>query len=655
MNPKEPEVGKTIRATMVPKIRSINEQKRTIEFVASSEAVDRYGDIIRANGWVTNNYQKNPVFLWGHRSSDPPIGKTISLSIQKDPPALIQVVEFAKKETYPFADTIFNLYRDGFMSAVSVGFRPLEKPKMIVDEKDNFTGYEFTKQELLELSAVPIPANPEALARHFAEAEESGDLKFEREIRCALFGEVTVPDKEKSTSLDQVIDSVVATPKKGDAAETVAKVEEVRSLVSRLSDEVRTIGDSSAGREEVSLLESRMQDALSRLDKLAQAVAKDAVVTEALSRIDQIRAAVDKAAQASAKDSALSDAMGRLEEVRSRVDKLLLNSAKRSDLTDLGAKLDALRSALESVAKEATAEHLADSLSELRELVSKFSSEVATKSDINGLVERIENGCKRLDGIEAMIRQGFASVQRDAAAVELVADRSVCPYTDDPIAPKGTKWDAPAEMAKQSKPAGWKHMSTVIVGDAANKTSYKLPHHEGKGFKVVPDGVRAALGRLEATQMPAADRAGARAHLTKHQQKIAEETGFHFDADDFNSKLDALGRSYRAAIEDGDMDAAKALDRLIQRHVDSIFSGMEEPKPAEPEAPKAIESLGELAAVLGKDDGSDDNPDDGDDENMDGCPDCQHDVPHNSGPAMNQCTDPDGCDCQSGYMPKKSE
>ena len=138
--------------------------KRTIEFVASTEAVDRYGDIIRTSGWKLDNYRKNPVFLWAHKSGEPPIGRTIDVHVETAPvPALIQHVEFADAATYKFADTVFHLYKGGYMRAVSVGFMPLAAPTRITDSEGNATGgYEFTSQELLELSAVSLPANPEA-------------------------------------------------------------------------------------------------------------------------------------------------------------------------------------------------------------------------------------------------------------------------------------------------------------------------------------------------------------------------------------------------------------------------------------------------------------------------------------------------------------
>jgi HK97 family phage prohead protease len=158
---QRPGVGVTRRAAFVPLVRGVNDAKRKITFVASDETPDRYGDVIRASGWKTKNYMKNPVFLWAHRSSEPPIGKTTKLVVENEPPALVQTVEFADD---PVADRVFRLYKGGFLKAVSVGFKPLEW-QPIEDDEGRITGHEFTKQELLELSAVPIPANPNALAR----------------------------------------------------------------------------------------------------------------------------------------------------------------------------------------------------------------------------------------------------------------------------------------------------------------------------------------------------------------------------------------------------------------------------------------------------------------------------------------------------------
>jgi uncharacterized protein len=177
MQKQKAEVGKVYRTALVPHLRSIDEEARTIEFVSSTEKVDRYGDIIRVAGWKLDAYRKNPVFLWAHRSGEPPIGRCVDCKTEANPPALVQKIQFADKQTYEFADTIFNLYKGGFLNAVSVGFMPLEMPKRIADQEGNGDGYEFTSQELLELSAVPVPANADCLARAVSKGFAAEDLR----------------------------------------------------------------------------------------------------------------------------------------------------------------------------------------------------------------------------------------------------------------------------------------------------------------------------------------------------------------------------------------------------------------------------------------------------------------------------------------------
>lgn len=135
---------------------------RVLRFTSSDETPDRQRDIVRASGWVLDNYMRNPVFLWAHDYSQPPIGKTVNVEVKGK--KLITDVEFADADTYKFADTIYRLYKGGFLNAVSVGFTPLEwEGKDGDDDVPKWEGNVFIKQELLEHSAVPVPANPNAL------------------------------------------------------------------------------------------------------------------------------------------------------------------------------------------------------------------------------------------------------------------------------------------------------------------------------------------------------------------------------------------------------------------------------------------------------------------------------------------------------------
>lgn len=142
-------------------VRKINKEERTIDFIISTESVDRYKDIVEVKGWDLKNYKRNPVVLFGHCSSIPPIGK--ALKVWKEDGALKATAEFMPQDISQFAHSIFRMYEEGFLRAVSVGFRAL-KWEWIKDEDGNDTyGMRFLKSELLEFSAVPVPANPEAL------------------------------------------------------------------------------------------------------------------------------------------------------------------------------------------------------------------------------------------------------------------------------------------------------------------------------------------------------------------------------------------------------------------------------------------------------------------------------------------------------------
>lgn len=133
------------------KIKSIKED--TVEVIGSTEVVDRHGEIVKQDGWKLKNFLKNPVILWGHnvREQRPPIGKAEKVWVDKsgESPALKFKVKFDMKDS--FATEVFRKIKEGFINTTSVGFRPLDK-------EDNT----YTKQELMELSFVPVPANPDA-------------------------------------------------------------------------------------------------------------------------------------------------------------------------------------------------------------------------------------------------------------------------------------------------------------------------------------------------------------------------------------------------------------------------------------------------------------------------------------------------------------
>jgi hypothetical protein len=135
-------------------------EDRTVDYVFSDESVARDGDTIRTAGWDLAAYLANPVFLWAHDSSAPPIGKVIEIGAVGA--ELRGTVSYAEADEYPFADTIYRLTQGGFLNATSVSWLP-RKWRQSAD-KSRPGGIDFLEQELLEISAVPVPALSTALA-----------------------------------------------------------------------------------------------------------------------------------------------------------------------------------------------------------------------------------------------------------------------------------------------------------------------------------------------------------------------------------------------------------------------------------------------------------------------------------------------------------
>jgi len=156
-------VGEKRYFTSSDKVRSVDAVKRTITVVASDETRDRYGDIVRQKYWDTKNYEANPVVLFSHRASEMAVGKTVSLTRELSPPALVAEIQFAE---HPLAKQLSDLYAGHFMTAVSVGFTPTQEPGRLLNEKGEWDGgVEFVGQELLEISTCNIPANPSCVQR----------------------------------------------------------------------------------------------------------------------------------------------------------------------------------------------------------------------------------------------------------------------------------------------------------------------------------------------------------------------------------------------------------------------------------------------------------------------------------------------------------
>ena len=138
----------------------------TTTVIASTPSPDRYDDVVAAN-WSLKRYQDNPVIQFGHRYDIPPVGRAESVRMKGN--QLVATIRWDDSEENDLGRLVKSQFERGFLNSVSVGFTPtnstprskLEKSHPAFGEKGM---YFEGPQELMEISAVPIPANAEALA-----------------------------------------------------------------------------------------------------------------------------------------------------------------------------------------------------------------------------------------------------------------------------------------------------------------------------------------------------------------------------------------------------------------------------------------------------------------------------------------------------------
>ncbi len=130
-----------------------------IEARISRNTNDRMGDDIDQEGWDFSNFQKNPVVLWGHDYSSLPVGKNVGLQVKWKTSLYAKTLFASFNEK---AMEVYKFYENKFLNAWSVGFLP-KSWEVKEDEKGTFIGFHFANQELMEYSAVPVPAHPDAV------------------------------------------------------------------------------------------------------------------------------------------------------------------------------------------------------------------------------------------------------------------------------------------------------------------------------------------------------------------------------------------------------------------------------------------------------------------------------------------------------------
>ena len=153
---------------MSSKVTSIDEENHTMDFVVSTDEVDRDGERILPKSFegTMKYYEENPVVLFGHDHKIPAVGKMIDYSIGESEVTMTD--KFAVDE-YAFAKLLWSLYKGEYMRMVSVGFIPL---RWTTDEDMKLPGQRgrtYLENEMIEHSLVNVGSNRAALSKSLLE------------------------------------------------------------------------------------------------------------------------------------------------------------------------------------------------------------------------------------------------------------------------------------------------------------------------------------------------------------------------------------------------------------------------------------------------------------------------------------------------------
>lgn len=230
---------------------------------ASVNSVDRAGDVIPASVWESGlkNYLANPIVLAFHDHDDP-IGRMIEHKVDKKGLWI--------KARVSAAAEIFNLIKDGVLTAFSVGFRVLDAEYNAETEL-----FVITELELIEISVVSVPCNQDtifSLSKSFEneddyknfklqfapKSESAKGLESSKEAGSTTLKEIGMDPKELEQMLASAAEKAAANATKAilaaqekAAADAAAKAAEEAAMQDRINKAVAAVTPSTTGAEKL--------------------------------------------------------------------------------------------------------------------------------------------------------------------------------------------------------------------------------------------------------------------------------------------------------------------------------------------------------------------------------------------------------------------
>jgi hypothetical protein len=128
-------------------------------FLFNDERPDaRDSHIVRTAGIDVTNFRANPIILFCHIDSEPPVARATDITTQGT--RAFVTMQFTPRDLYEFGALVGRLVAARYLNAVSESWRPVTYKR----RTDGVDGYDFLTTELLEISVCTLPALPQAVA-----------------------------------------------------------------------------------------------------------------------------------------------------------------------------------------------------------------------------------------------------------------------------------------------------------------------------------------------------------------------------------------------------------------------------------------------------------------------------------------------------------
>ncbi|ECK7391201.1 phage major capsid protein [Salmonella enterica subsp. enterica] len=258
------------RAYSLIQVKSVNEEKREITGIASTPASDCYNDIVEPGG---AQITLPTPFLWQHRHLKP-VGNVVEATIT-EAGILVKVSLVAPTPDMPqeLVDRLneaWSSIKTGLVRGLSIGFNPIEYAWL-----DN-GGIHYLKWEMIELSAVTVPANSECTIQTIKSLDQkilaaSGQRKHV--VKSSLPAGVAAPKPTviKGNSMD------IAEQIKSFEAKRAATQAQLEGIMTKAADGGRTLdAEEEELYETLSVEISTVDTHLKRLREMEARQAKSA-------------------------------------------------------------------------------------------------------------------------------------------------------------------------------------------------------------------------------------------------------------------------------------------------------------------------------------------------------------------------------------------